>query len=113
MGGWYNSKGIWGGTFKSNALGSVDAGLMRTLFEGKANIKISVSDVFSTLRWSGISNFAGQKMEVSGRPEATQFKVNFTYRFGSNQVKSARQRNTGVEEEKNRANSSGGGIGQQ
>ena len=113
VGGWYNSKGIWGGTFKSNALWAVDAGLMRTFFEGKANVKISMSDVFSTLRWSGVSNFAGQYLKVKGRPEATQFKINFTYRFGSNQVKSERQRNTGVEEEKSRANSSGSVIGQQ
>jgi hypothetical protein len=42
-----------------------------------------------------------------GAWESRQFKLNFTYRFGSNQVKAARQRNTGIDEENKRANSNG------
>jgi iron complex outermembrane recepter protein len=41
-------------------------------------------------------------------------KVNFVYRFGSNQVKAARNRNTGAEEENKRTQGGSGiGIGQQ
>ena len=46
-------------------------------------------------------------------PESRQFKLNFVYRFGNNQVKAARQRATGTDEENKRVGSSGGGpIGQ-
>jgi len=38
-------------------------------------------------------------------------KLNFTYRFGKNTVKAARQRQTGVEDESKRVKSGGGGIG--
>jgi iron complex outermembrane recepter protein len=38
-------------------------------------------------------------------------KLNFTYRFGNSQVKAARQRKTGLEEETKRAADSGGGMG--
>jgi iron complex outermembrane recepter protein len=110
--GWYNSPSIWGGTFESKALWSMDAGVQKTLFKGKGNLKVSVSDIFYTMRWRGTSNFAGQLLSVSGRPEARQLRTSFSWRFGSNQVKSARQRKAGLEEESSRTQSSGG-IGQQ
>ena len=113
LSGFYNSPGIWGGTFKSKALWSMDAGLMKVIFKGQGNVKISVSDIFQTIRWQGVSEFAGQYLRVRGGPESRQFKINLTYRFGSNQVKSARQRNTGLEDESKRVGSQGGGISNQ
>jgi iron complex outermembrane recepter protein len=113
LSGWYNSPGIWGGTFKSSALWSMDAGLMKTIFKGNGNIKIAVSDVFQTLRWKGVNEFAGQYLRVRGGPESRQFKVNLTYRFGSNQIKASRQRNTGLEDESKRVGNQGGGISNQ
>lgn len=106
--GFYNSPSIWQGTFKSKAMWGIDAGLMKTIFEGKGNVKIGVSDIFQTMRWSGTSNFAGQYLRASGGWESRLFKLNFNYRFGSNQVKAARQRKSGLEEESQRTNSSGG-----
>ncbi len=40
--------------------------------------------------------------------EFPQFKLNFNYRFGSNQVKGARQRKSAVEEETKRTENNGG-----
>lgn len=111
MSGWYSSPSIWQGTFKTKRMWSIDAGLQKTVFKGKGNLKASVSDIFKTLKWSSTSNFAGQFVKASGSFESRQFKLNFTYRFGNNQVKAARQRKTGVEEENKRANNQGGGIG--
>lgn len=111
LSGWYSSPSIWQGTFKSIAMGGLDAGLQKQVLKGKANIKASVSDLFRTMRWSGESNFAGQYVRVSGRWESQQFKLNFFYRFGNNQVKAARQRKTGLEDENKRTQGSGG-IGQ-
>jgi len=109
--GYYTSPSIWQGTFKSNVIWTVDGGLQKTIFKGKGNIKTSVSDIFKTIKWKGTSNFAGQETIASGYSESRQFKVNLTYRFGSNTVKAARQRKTGTEEENKRAADSGGGIG--
>jgi hypothetical protein len=47
---------------------------------------------------------------VSGNYESRQFRLNFSYRFGSNQVKQARQRKTSIDEE-NKRTQGGGGIG--
>jgi hypothetical protein len=110
--GWYNSPSIWGGTFESKALWSVDGGIQKTLFKGKGNLKVSVSDIFGTLKWAGTSNFAGQLTKVRGYGESRQLRTSFTWRFGSNTVKASRQRKTGLEDESKRTQSSGG-IGQQ
>jgi hypothetical protein len=78
--------------------------------QGKGNIKVSVSDIFNTMRWRGTSNFVGQYLVGQFRWESQQLKLNFSYRFGKNTVKAARQRKTGVEDESNRVKG-GGGFG--
>lgn len=111
--GWYASPGIWQGTFKSKGMGSLDAGLQKQILKGKGTLKLSVSDIFKTMQWSGTSDFAGQYLKASGNWESRQFKINFNYRFGKLTVKSARQRKTGAEDENNRVGNNGGGtIGQ-
>ena len=109
--GWYNSPSIWEGTFKTKEMWSVDAGILKTVFYGKGNLKASVSDIFQTMRWGGTSNFTGQYVHARGGFESRQFKLSLTYRFGSSQVKGERQRKTGLEEENKRTGSSGGGLG--
>jgi hypothetical protein len=111
--GFYNAPTIWQGTFESKAIWSIDGGVQKTIFKGKGNLKASVSDIFRSLRWSGSSNFAGQYMLASGTFESRQFKLNLTYRFGSNQVKAARQRKQASEEESKRTQGGGQGIGNQ
>ena len=112
LSGFYTAPSIWQGTFKSKALGNVDFGMSKIIMQGKATVKASVSDIFYTQKWGGESNFAGQFSKVNGGWESRQFKLNFVYRFGSNQIKAARQRKTAADEEAQRANSSGGGMGQ-
>ncbi len=111
--GLYLSPSVWQGVIKSKAMGTVDIGLQKTLFKGKASVKGGVSDVFKTMKWGGTSDFTGVYSKFSGHGEQPQFKLNFNYRFGNNQVKAARQRKSAVEEETKRTENSGGGMGQQ
>ena len=111
LSGFYNSPTIWQGTFKSKAIYGIDGGMQKTLFKGKGNLRVALSDMFRLMKFSGSNNFTGQYNEASGRWESRQFKVNFSYRFGNAQVKAARQRKTSIEEENKRTESSGGGIG--
>jgi hypothetical protein len=68
-----------------------------------------VSDIFFTQRWTAVSQFAGQYVRSTGHSESRQLKLYFTYKFGNAQVKAARARKTGAEEESKRANTQGGG----
>ena len=110
LSGFYSSPSIWQGTFKSDKMWGIDGGLQKTIFKGKGNLKSSVSDIFKTMQWGGTSNFAGQYLRASGGWESRQLKLNFTYRFGSVQVKASRQRKTGLEDENKRVGSQGGGM---
>lgn len=111
LSGFYTSPTIWQGTFRSIAMYSIDGGLQKTIFKGKGMLKASVSDMFRLMKWKGSTNFSGQFSEASGRWESRQLKLNFSYRFGSNQIKAARQRKTSIEEENKRTQSSGSGMG--
>src|SRR5690606_24656662 len=109
--GYYSAPTLWQGVFKSKALGFVDVGLQKQLFENKATLRVGVSDIFRTLKWQGTSNFTGANMMARGNWESRLLKANFSYRFGNSQVKAARQRKSAIEEENKRANQSGGQIG--
>jgi len=110
--GFYNAPTIYQGSFKGKAMYSVDAGLSRTIFQNKATIKASVSDVFHTMRFRATSDFAGQVTNFSSRWESRQFKLSLGFRFGNNGVKPARQRTTGAEDETKRVQQSSGlGVG--
>ncbi len=108
LSGFFNSPTVWGGTFKSKALGFVDVGVQQKVLKGAGNIKLSFTDVFKTLRWKGISDFGGSHLEASGNWESQQLKINFSYRFGNKLVKAARQRKASAEDENKRLNGSGG-----
>ena len=110
--GWYNSPSIWQGTFKSREMWTVDAGLQKNIMKGKGNFKVSFTDIFFSMRWRGESNFAGQRTLAFGNWESRQLRTAFTYRFGSNTVKAARQRKGASEDEQKRTQGGGGGIGQ-
>lgn len=109
--GMYNAPAVYMGTYKSNAVWSIDAGLQKKIWNGKATIRTSVSDLFRTLRYTGTTDFAGQQTISASRFESRLFKLGFTYRFGNNQVKPSRQRSTGAEEENKRVQQGGSGFG--
>jgi hypothetical protein len=113
LSGFWTSPSVWQGTFKSKSLGSLDGGLSKTILKGAGTVKASVSDIFHTLHWTGTSDFAGQYLQVKGNFESRQLKLYFSWRFGNTQVKAARQRKTGDEDESKRVSTQQtGGISQ-
>jgi len=104
--GWYASPSIFMGTFKSIAMGGVDAGLQARVLDNKGTLKLSVGDVFKTMKWGGASNFVGQSVAAHGYWESQKVSLNFSYNFGNNKIKS-RNRATGIEDEKSRVGGDG------
>jgi len=109
--GFYTSPSIYQGTFKTRTIWSVDGGISKTVLKSKGTVKASLSDIFNTLHFTSTSDFAGQSINANGHWESRLFKLFFTYRFGNNQVKAARQRKLGAEEESKRVGNQGGGLG--
>ncbi|MEI9944144.1 MAG: TonB-dependent receptor [Chitinophagaceae bacterium] len=107
---YYTSPSIYQGGFKAKALGTVDAGYQQILFKGKVTAKASLTDVFRTLRFYATNNTTGQTVRANGSWESRQFRINFSYRFGNNKTRAARNRKGGLDEE-NKRTQDGGGIG--
>ncbi len=100
--GWYNGPGIWAATWKTKPQGGVDIGLQKLLLQKKATVKISATDIFHTSAWKATSDFGGLKINAAGSWESQTFRINFSYRFGSSQIKSSRDRKTGLDSESKR-----------
>jgi iron complex outermembrane recepter protein len=107
LSGFYNAPTIYEAIFSGKAIYGVDAGIQKTILKEKATIAASLSDVFKTVEFSGTAAFAGQTTNAITRWESRQFKLSFNLRFGNNQVKAAKQRNTGAEEENKRVTQNG------
>ena len=102
LSGWYNSPAIWGGTFVTEHMWSLDFGVKKSIWNDRAQIRMGVSDIFKTQRWSGYSEYGGLRVDGSGGYDSRRFKVGFTYQLGNQQVKAARKRKTGLDEESKR-----------
>jgi hypothetical protein len=100
--GFYNSPTIYGSNLRSKTMWSVDAGIQKQLFGGKANLKFAVSDVFNSLQFEGQAFFAGQETRFSRKAESRQAKISLSWRFGSNTIKEARQNKVAAEDEMKR-----------
>jgi len=105
--GWYNSRAFWG-TLRSTPQGAMDLGIQKKLFDGKGEVRLRFGDILHTAGWGGETLFTpGLKMTANGRWESRTVTMNFSYRFGSSEVKAARQRKTGLEDENKRVKGRG------
>ena len=105
--GWMNFGGLWG-NLVSKTQGSVNVGVSKKFWDGDGMLKLSFSDVFHTAKWRAYTELGTLRMDLQGTWEGQQLKANFTYRFGNKNVQGARQRKTGLEDEKNRVKSGKG-----
>ncbi len=102
LSGWFNGPNVWGGTFKTKPQGALDLGLMKQFWNKQASLKLSVTDIFFTAPWRSTSDYAGTRIVGYGNWESRTLRVFFSWNFGNSQVKSSRDRKTGLESEKNR-----------
>lgn len=99
LSGWYNSPSIWGAVFRSKAQGAMDFGIKKQFMDGKATASLSFGDILGTAGWRSVNDFTpGLYMAGRGNWESRTVRCNLNYRFGNNNIKSARQRKTGIED---------------
>lgn len=100
--GWFNGPSVWGGTWQTKSQGAMDFGLQKQILQKRASIKASFTDIFHTAPWAATNDFGGVYIKGGGNWESQTFRLNFTWRFGSNQISNSRDRKTGLESEANR-----------
>ena len=99
LSGWYSSQSVWGGTFVTKPLGSLDVAVNKKFLDEQLTVSLSMSDLFYTNPWRARGEFNRLPMTGGGSWESRQVRVNLSYNFGNAELKSARQRKTGSEEE--------------
>ncbi|MFN3848373.1 MAG: outer membrane beta-barrel protein [Spirosomataceae bacterium] len=102
--GWYNSANVYG-MMMGRPQGAVNLGVQKSFWDKKGTLKLSVNDVFLTSYWNGNADFAGVVLSIRNRWDARVARLSFTYKFGNQQVKSARRRSTATESEQGRVKS--------
>jgi hypothetical protein len=90
---------------KAQAQGQISAGFAKSLWNRKASLRLNIQDIFFLNRFAGTVNYQDLNFRVMSRWESRQARLSFTYRFGNQNVKAARQRSTSTEDVRNRANS--------
>lgn len=90
------------GTLAIEEKAFVDIGISKAILNKKGSIRFAVSDVFDTNRTRLSSAYPGLSYNLYQKNETQLFRLNFSYRFGKNEIKPARRRSTGTESEQGR-----------
>jgi hypothetical protein len=104
LSGWYNSRAIYG-LLLAKPMGMVNLGLQKSVMAKKATIRLNIQDLFWTNKFRASTEFEDISLKVRSLWPSRQVRLTFTYRFGNQHVKSARQRNTGSDDIQKRVNS--------
>jgi hypothetical protein len=83
------------------SMGSFYLGLKALLFDRKFIVGLNAADIFATLRAKGTHVVTGQT--INNYFDARHIRLSLSYKFGNSKVKARRQRSTGIEDEKGRA----------
>jgi hypothetical protein len=97
---WGNTPLVWG-VFKMKAQGSVDLGISKK-FKNGSKLKFAVSDIFKTSNNRINVNDNGLVFRMHNNGEPRQARVSYSMKFGNQNVKAARERQTATSEEMGR-----------
>lgn len=100
--GWFSSPSVWGGTYQNESLGSLNLAVQKKFLNEKLTARLSLSDILYTMPWRAIARYGDLSIVGSGGSDSRQVAFSLSYNFGRDDVKKARARDTGLEEEKNR-----------
>ncbi|HMR91826.1 MAG TPA: TonB-dependent receptor [Chitinophagaceae bacterium] len=102
LNGAYQAKNAWG-LFVIRDITVVSAGIQKVTKNKNSTFKLAVSDMFYTNRVAVIVAYQNMDFFTDRTWDSRVATLSFTHRFGKNTVTRARQRTTGVEDEKRRA----------
>lgn len=86
-----------------NPYGLLSLGLQKAIIKGKGTLKLNMTDIFHSAS-KAIVTYRDYVESFAVWRDSRAATISFTYRFGNNKVKAARQMTGGAEDEKKRAN---------
>lgn len=100
----YEAKQVYGTLLIAPRYG-IDLGASKSFMNDQLNIKFAANDIFKLQQSKITSTLPSQRYVVNERWESRIFRLTCTYRFGSNEIKAARERSGGAETESKRVKS--------
>jgi len=95
----YNASNV-SGLIKTEALGSVNAGLQKKMFGKKGSLRLNVTDIFYTNRARNSVVYPGFDIHFNNYPETRIVRLNFSYTIGK--TGDAMRKRNGQDEERKR-----------
>lgn len=102
LSGWYSSPSIWRGTFRTKSIGSLNLAVQKSWKQWTT--KLSFNDILYTVPWRADNRFGNLYLNGTGGSDSRNVRVYISYNFGQKDVKTAKSRKSGAEEEQNRLN---------
>ncbi|TAF96741.1 MAG: TonB-dependent receptor [Cytophagia bacterium] len=97
----YNSAGLFG-FFRNDPMGAINLGVQKSWLGGKLRGRFNFQDPFWLNQFRGSTEFQDLNFSVRSRWESRVARVSLTYRFGNQNVKAARQRQTSTDDLRDR-----------
>jgi len=101
IGGWYMTKFLEE-FFDIGSMGGLNFGVAKTFWDKRGRLSLSVSDILYTQKQNIFIDYADVLLNFSQRNDSRNARLTFSYRFGNTELKNARRRNTGSENESSR-----------
>lgn len=102
LNGFYQAKNAWG-LFIIRDIAQASAGIQKLSKDKNSTFKLALTDIFYTNRVAVVVNYQNMDFFTDRTWDSRVVTLSFTHRFGKQTVTKARQRTTGVEDEKRRA----------
>lgn len=99
---WYDSPRVRGVEETTIAQYALNFGLQKTLMQNKLKLRLSIDDVFATNYWEGQMKYQNVDMYIKNYYVNRRASFSLNYSFGNQQVKSARNRKTALDDIKGR-----------
>ncbi|MDR1381534.1 MAG: outer membrane beta-barrel family protein, partial [Tannerella sp.] len=91
------------GYFVLEQLGSVSAGIRKSLLDNKLMISLNANDIFHTMTEKLSVQYDSVNYKLVGKRDSRRVSLSIRYNFGSQTVKASRSRSSGIEDEAGRA----------
>jgi len=105
LSGFYNGPGFFGNA-RYNEVYGVNIGLQKKFSDKWGTLKFSINDILDSIEFVGGTDLPGQNIKTRNVFDFSNrtFTLTYTRNFGNNKLRSARDRETGSEEERRRVN---------
>ena len=99
--GYYQTAGV-NGLINFQGFGALNLGLQKTLLNERATFRLSLNDALFSAKQRGTVRYQNLDVSFLSYGESRQLRATFSYKLGNAQMKAARKRATGIDEERGR-----------